>query len=325
MKVFVTGATGFIGRALIKRLIAEGNEVIALVRKRDHNLPKDVHVIYGDILYPDSFSNAGFGCHRLYHLAAMISFDQRKRKELLLVNGIGNSNILSASLRWNIESTVVVSSACTMGLSYRKEHLLNEESPLDDRIIKNNPYLESKLAAERVALNASSYAKVVIVNPTTIYGPGDWAMNSGTLIKKIAISRFLPVPPGGSNVVDIEDVVEGIILSGEKGVSGRRYIIGGQNLTFREIFTQILEVTGRKSLLISVSPLFRRPLSLMADIIGKLTNSRFITSQIIEDMFAYKYYSTKLAASQLGFKAGYTFAQSIERAWPFYLKNNLIK
>lgn len=324
MKVFVTGATGFIGRFLIQRLINEGKDVIALVRNQKHNLPKVVEAVYGDILFPDSLGNSGYGCHRLYHLAGMISFDPRKRKQLLLVNGTGTSNILSASLRWDIETTVVVSSACTMGLSSRSEDLLNEES-LSDRItISSNPYLESKLAAEKTALIFSAHQRVVIVNPTTVYGPGDWTLNSGTLVKKIATSCILPVPSGGSNVVDIEDVVEGIILAGEKGKSGFRYIIGGQNLTFKEIFSVISDVVGNKPFFVPIPSLMRFPLSFTAGLIGRFTDSRFLTPQLINDMFSFKYYSTKLAESQLGFKAHYCFRESIERGWAFYQGNGLI-
>lgn len=324
MKVFVTGATGFIGRVLVQKLISRGDEVIALVRQAGHNLPKEVRLIYGDILSPDSFKDAGYGCNRVYHLAAMISFDPRKREQLLLVNGAGTANILKASLRWNIESTVVVSSACTIGLSYQKENLLNEESLLDARIVKSNPYLESKLAAEKVALNFSSQQKVIIINPTTVYGPGDWTLNSGTLIKMIATSRILPIPLGGSNVVDVEDVVEGIILAGEKGKSGCRYIIGGQNLTFKEIFSVISDVAGNKPFFLPIPPLMRFPLSFSAGLIGRFINNRFLTPQVINDLFYFKYYSTKRAESQLGFQARYCFRESIERAWAFYKENSLI-
>lgn len=325
MRIFVTGATGFLGRFLVQRLIDQGDEVVALVRRANHNLPKNIQVVYGDIVFPDSWSDAGLGCERIYHLAALVSFDPRQKKQLLLVNGYGTSNVITAALRWNIESSVVVSSACTMGLSYCKEVLLNENSSIDQKNIKSNPYLESKLESEKFALSISASHRVVIVNPTTIYGPGDWTLNSGTLIKKIATSHILPVPPGGSNVVDVEDVVEGILLAAERGISGSRYIIGGQNMSFKDIFIEVSTTIGKKPIFIFLPSLLRRPLSLAACLEGRFIDRRFFTTQIVDDMFYFKYYSIKFAEEELGFKPRFSFQESIKRAWAFYKKNGLIK
>lgn len=324
MKVFVSGATGFIGRVLIARLIGKGDEVIALVRKKEHNLPEKVKVVYGDILSPHSWKDSGYGCQRVYHLASMISFDPGKREQLLLINGTGTFNLLSACVQWNIEAAVVVSSASTMGLSYNKDNLLDEESFANQEIVNSNPYLESKFIEEKIAASFFANYRVVMMNPTTVYGPGDWTLNSGTLIKTVLTSRILPVPPGGSNVVDVEDVVEGIILAGEYGHSGLRYIIGNENLTFKEIFTVISDVVKNKPFLLSF-PSFMRPfLSWVGGAMGSFTGSRLITSQIVNDMFCFKYYSTKRAENHLGFKPRYSFRESVERAWSFYREHGLI-
>lgn len=325
MKVFITGATGFIGRNLIRKLIGRGDEVVALVRRPDHRLPPEVKTICGDILSVESWKDSVKGCRRLYHLAAIVSFDPAKRKQLLSINGQGTYNVLEAASQTGIESSVVVSSACTMGLSYKKDTLLDEDSPLDEKLVKDNPYLESKLAAEKAALGFSARHKVVVVNPTTVYGPGDWTLNSGTLIKKIATSRILPVPAGGGNVVDVEDVAEGIFLAGEHGLTANRYIIGGENLSFKEIFTVISDVVRNKPFFIPVPSSMRLPLSLAIGAIGSFINSRFLTRQIVSDTFFFKYYSLKKAQSQLEFKARYSFYESIARAWSFYRENGLMK
>lgn len=324
MKAFVTGATGFIGRRLVERLHNEGTEVIALVRSEKHNLPKEVRTVRGDILLPDSLKDSGKGCDRLYHLAAMITFDPRQKDKLLRVNGQGTANILAVARRWNIERTVVVSSACTIGLSYTQNHELDEDSSLEERLAKHNPYLASKLLAEQEAVNVSKEHKVVIVNPTTVYGPGDWTLNSGTLVLKIATSGVLPVPPGGSNVVDVDDVVTGILAAGEHGQSGRRYILGGENLSFHQLFSTIATVVDHRPLLIPVSSRMRRPMAGAAWIAGRLTGSRFLTPQIVGDMFAFKYYSNRRAQQELGWMPQYTFQESMERAWEFYRREGLV-
>jgi len=324
LKVFVTGAGGFIGRALLRQLVKQGDEVIALVRKSVFELPKEVRLVYGDILAPDSWKGSVSGCQILYHLAAFVSFDPRQRRQLQLVNAKGTEEVLKAACCSNVATTVVVSSACTLGLSYEKDKLLDETSAADKKLIDHNPYLESKLLQEGEALIASKRQRVVIVNPTTVYGPGDWSLNSGTLIKQVAGSIFLPVPSGGSNTVDVEDVAGGIILAARRGSSGQRYVIGGQNLTFQEIFQVISQAVRRKPIFIPLASAMRFPLSLSAGIFGRLTNSRFITPQIINDMFIFKYYSTELAESCLGFKKRYSFQETIQRALGFYRENNLL-
>lgn len=324
MKAFVTGATGFIGRRFIEKLRKEGFEVIALVRNEKHGLPKGIHVVYGDILEPESLGDSGLGCDRLYHLAGMITFDPRLRNELLRVNGQGTANILSASHRWKVKRTVIVSSACTVGLSYAKGQILDEGSPLDKRLVKKNPYLESKLAAEKAAIAAAENQIVVVVNPTTVYGPGDRSLNSGALVLRIASSAIVPLPPGGSNVVDVDDVVEGILAAGEYGQAGRRYILGGENLSFSQIFTTMASVVKHHPILIPLPIWIYKPVTGAAWFAGQFTKSRFLTPQILGDMFAFKYYSNALAKQELGWIPRYSFQESVRRAWDFYQQEGFV-
>ncbi len=324
MKIFITGATGFIGRRLVDRLLSGGHEVVALVRNKEHGLPKGIEIAYGDVLTPDSFKESGQRCDRLYHLAALITFVPEHKAELLRVNGQGTINVLAAAGRWNVPCSVVVSSACTIGLSHSKKDILDENSILREGLAENNPYLASKILAERAALEYTDSQKVVIVNPTTVYGPGDKTLNSGTLILKIARAAILPVPPGGSNVVDVDDVVDGIIAAGERGKSGKRYILGYHNLSFSEIFSTITEVVENRPILIAIPKVLRKPAELMAEITGKLGHNRFLTAQIVGDLFAFKYYSSKRANQDLNWQPKYSFRESIERAWDFYLREGLV-
>lgn len=324
MKTFVTGATGFIGRRLVDRLLREGLEVFALVRSQSHRLPPEVKTIQGDLLLPESLSSAGSGCDRLYHLAGMITFDPRKRMELAQVNGQGARNILAAARQWGVERTVVVSSACTMGLSTSANLVRHENSTLAEDLARSNPYLASKLLAEQAAYTAAQEQAVVIVNPTTVYGPGDFSLNSGTLILKIAQAPLMPIPPGGSNVVDVDDVVEGIFMAGERGASGQRYILGGANLRFAQIFETVAGVVNHRPLFVPLPAWMRHPMSSAAWLIGKISGSRFITPQIIGDMFAFKYYSSERARRDLGWTPQYAFQESVLRAWQFYQDSHLI-
>lgn len=323
MKVLVTGATGFIGRRLVERLHQDRAEVLALVRDSRHGLPEGVRPVYGDILSPESLVDHGQGCDRLFHLAALITFDARKREELIKVNAQGTAVMLEAARRWKVKRSVVVSSGCTIGLSYAAERILAEDAPLDARLLKANPYMESKILAEREALKAADEQEVVVVNPTTVYGPGDWRLNSGALVLMIAGARVLPVPPGGSNVVDVDDVVEGILAAGERGRSGRRYILGGENLTFQQIFRIIAQEVGRSPVKIPIPRWMQKPVSLASWFAGRIFGGRFLTPQIVSDLFAFKFYSSARAQQELGWSPRHSFQESVERAWAFYRQEGL--
>ncbi|VAX22973.1 hypothetical protein MNBD_NITROSPINAE04-2044 [hydrothermal vent metagenome] len=323
MRAFVTGATGFIGGRLVDRLLEDGHDVIALVRAREESLPDKVQIVKGDITDSSTFQSSMRDCDRLYHLAAKITFDTRQLDELLRVNGAGTREVLKAAMRSGVKRSVVVSSACALGLSYSKENVLDEQTGLDENLVKNNPYMASKVEAEREAVKAAKEMEVTIVNPTTVYGAGDRTLNSGAMIKQVAGSRIIPAPPGGSNVVDVDDVVEGIIMAGERGRSGARYTLGGENLLFADIIKSIGGVVGHTPLVVPVPGFLRVPMAFCAGVFGRLTGSRFITPQIIGDMFAYKYYSSEKAEQELGWRAKRSFRQSVAMAWRFYKSNGL--
>ncbi len=323
MKVLVTGASGFIGKRLVEELLRRDINVVAMQRNHDSGLAPEVRQIYGDITDPGSLGDAGLGCDRLYHLAAMVTFDHGKKDDLLSVNGQGTRNVLAAARRWGVERTVVVSSACTLGLSNSRTRLLSEADCPEQDIVMANPYLQSKLETESAALAASEKAHTVIVNPTTVYGPGDRSLNSGTLVLKVASSSVLPVPPGGSNVIDVDDVVTGIIAAGENGMSGYRYILGGENLSFTNIFDEIASIVNNRPLFATVPSWMRNPMALVAWIIGRWGANRFMTPQIVSDLFAFKFYDSSRARHELSWAPKYTFRKSIERAWDYYEREGL--
>ncbi|VAX19602.1 UDP-glucose 4-epimerase [hydrothermal vent metagenome] len=323
MRAFVTGATGFIGGRLVDRLLKDGHDVIALVRTREDNLPDKVKIVKGDITDSSTFQSFMKGCDRLYHLAAKITFDTRQLDELLRINGAGTGEVLKAAAQAQVKRSVVVSSACALGLSYSEDHVLDEQAGLDEKLASKNPYMASKIEAEREAVKAAKEMEVTIVNPTTVYGAGDRTLNSGAMIKQVANSRIIPAPPGGSNVVDVDDVVEGIIAAGERGRSGSRYTLGGENLLFTDIIKTIGGVVEHSPVIVPVPGFLRVPMAFSAGVFGRLTGSRFITPQIIGDMFAYKYYSSEGAEQELGWRAKRSFKESVAMAWRFYKDNGL--
>ncbi|MBU0468975.1 MAG: NAD-dependent epimerase/dehydratase family protein [Candidatus Omnitrophica bacterium] len=324
MNVFVTGATGFIGRRLVDKLIKKGYQVTALVRRKDPDLPSRVNIVEGDILNINSYMSSQSNYDCLFHLAAYISFDPKDKDKIMHINGDATVNLLYVAKKWGIKKIVFVSSASTIGFSDSKEVLIDETASYNTKLINNSPYMASKVFAEKAAINLSNKQHIVIVNPSTVYGPDDWTLNSGTLIKKVYESKILPVPSGIANVVDVDDVVDGIIAASLKGRTGERYILGGYNLTFKEMFSQVSNVLNKQPLMIPMMPLFRFPLSMSAGLIGKLLNSRIITPQVINNMFSYRNLSNKKARNELGWTPKYSFKDSVKRAWKFYRDNKLI-
>jgi len=324
VNVLVSGATGYIGRRLIDALLVSGAAVTALVRRPEHGLPAGARAIMANVEDRASLEAAADGYDRVYHLAAQISFAPDAAARLTAINAGGARNVLDACQAWAAQRVVVASSACTLGLSRSAEKVLDETCVADAALQARNPYLASKLAMERVAFEAASRLHVVITNPTTVYGPGDWSLNSGSLIAQVAKARALPAPSGGSNVVDVDDVIQGLIAAGEHGRSGERYVLGGANLPFAEILDIVRAATGRRPLCIPLSAWARPLLQVAALVVGKATDSRFITPQIIGDLFAFKYYSSAKAERELGWRAQTPFAATVTRAWEFYRREGLI-
>lgn len=326
MRAFVTGATGFIGRRLVDRLNQAGDDVTALVRSDAQELPGRAVAVVGRLEDgPDKLAVAMAGCDALFHLAAMVTFDPRRLPELLRVNAEGTRTVLSAAAKAGVARTVLVSSACTMGLSLRAADVLDEESPLDPRLEQRNPYMRSKRLAEEYAAEAARAGQwVATVNPTTVFGPGDRSLNSGTIVRQVAQAAAMPAPPGGSNVIDVDDVVDGILAAAERGRPGRRYILGGDNLPFREIIERIASVIGRRPLLVPLPRNARLPMTAAAWLVQRATGSRLITPQIVSDTFAYKFYSSRRAEAELGWRAKRSFTSTLAAAWDYYRRENLI-
>jgi dihydroflavonol-4-reductase len=324
MKVFVTGATGYIGRRLVDRLLAAGDEVVALTRQKAPDLPSAVRPVTGELLDPASYGRAGEGCELVYHLAALITFDQRRRAALIRANAEGTACLLDAARGWGARRSVFVSSACTLGISFDAGRILDESDDASGPVAAANPYLASKQQAEAEAMRRAGRQEIVIVNPTTVYGPGDRSLNSGTLIAKVARLPVVPVPPGGSNVVDVDDVVDGLLLAAAAGRPGARYVLGGENLPFAAIFRTIADVVGRRPLRLPLPACSRLPVMWAARLTQTAFGGRFLTPQIVGDLYGFKYYSSRRAEDELGYRPRYAFRETVQRAWTYYREAGLI-
>lgn len=322
--ILVTGATGFLGQALCRTLRDQGASVTALSRKPGRHPLPGLRAVLADVAAPESLDAARAAYDEIYHLAGLVSFDPAQADHLQAVNAGGTDNLLRAARAWGAGRVVVVSSACTIGLSRTPEAVLDETAPPRADLAGRNPYMASKLAAEALAREAARQGQdVVVANPTTVYGPGDYSLNSGSLVLSVARSAVVPVPPGGSNVASLHDTVAGLVAAARQGRTGERYILGGANLPFATIVDTVASVVGRRPVCVPVPRLARPLLSFAARVLQTVTHSRLLTPQIVEDLFSFKFYDNAKARRELGWTPTQSFGEAVALAWEFYRREGL--
>ena len=246
MKALVTGATGFIGANIVRALLDAGYEVRALVRPESdrRNLDGlDIEFATGDVRDPGSLQRAMQGCELVFHAAALYSFWVRPRRLIYEINVTGTRNVLDAALKARVERVVYTSSVATLGL--RDDGTPADEStPVDPQKIIGD-YKKSKYLAEQVALEYSTKLPVVIVNPSFPVGPYDAKPTPTGKVILDFLNRKMPAyVETGMNVVAVEDVAVGHVLAATRGRIGERYILGGENVTMRELLELLSEITG---------------------------------------------------------------------------------
>ena len=241
--VFVTGSTGFVGHHVAMALRDAGHEVRALVRDGTATrLPQGCTPVRGDLRRAGELVPALRGCRYLVHVAGAYSFHPRERDLLRRVNVDGCRGLLAAAHLAGLERAVVTSSSSTVG-PMRDGVPATEESAGqgDDH---RSAYHASKLDQERVALAAR--LPVVLVLPTAPVGERDLRPTpTGEMVVTFLRGRMVGVVDGGMNVVDVRDVARAHVAALQRGRDRVRYLVGGENLSFAELFGVLAEVSGR--------------------------------------------------------------------------------
>lgn len=247
MKTFITGATGFIGASIVRELLKDGREVRALVRPGSDisNLSGlDVELCKGDLLDSQSLGKGLNGCDTLYHAAADYRLWTRSPQEMYRINVDGTAAILQAAMDNNLSRVIYTSSVGTLG-NPGNGTPGTETTPvaLSDMV---GHYKKSKFLAEREAEKfVAKGLPLVIVNPSTPVGPMDIKPTPTGKIIVDFLNRKMPAYlDTGLNIIAVDDCARGHILAGEKGRIGEKYILGNTNLTLRDIFLHLQEITG---------------------------------------------------------------------------------
>ena len=247
MTVLVTGGSGFVGSHLVRLLVEEGEEVRVLMRSTsppDNLTGLPVACTPGDLRDAESLERAVRGCQQVFHCAADYRLWTPRPDELYRINVDGTENLLKACRAAEVERVVVTSSVAAVGIPADGTPG-NEETPvtLEDMV---GHYKRSKFLAEQVAMRfASEGDPVVVVNPSTPVGPGDLKPTAtGRIVTDYLNGRMPAYVQTGLNLVPVEDVARGHLLAARQGRPGRRYILGGQDMTLKEILDLLAEITG---------------------------------------------------------------------------------
>ena len=245
----VTGATGFIGSAVVRRLLGRGRAVRCYVEpgaSRQNLAGLDVEIIEADINDRQAIGRALEGAEALYHLAAIYKLWLPDNALMYEVNVEGTKTVLFAALRAGVGKVVYTSSIAAVGRPEQGE-LADETTPFN-LWDESNHYVRSKWLSERDALRfAREGLPLVVVNPAFPFGARDIAPTpTGRFVVDALAGRVPGYTDGGFNAVNVEDVAEAHILAEERGRVGERYILGDHNVSYKQFFDAVAEVAGLK-------------------------------------------------------------------------------
>lgn len=322
--VLVTGATGFIGSALCRELVARSYSVRALHRETsslDSLKVLPVKRVIGDILEQETLVPALEGVDWVFHTAAVS--DYWRRPELVLQTSVeGTSNVIQAASKSGVRRVVLTSSIGALGVPSVGE-ILTEDHNFNlsqERFL----YGYAKYQAELIALqNAASGLEVVIVNPSVVLGPGDLNLISGSMVTEAAKGWGFFWMDGGLNIVHIDDVVTGHVLAARLGRPGERYILGGENLTHRQIFTTLTEITGKRPPWLKIPGWAIEPIAKVIDWLSPLDRLALDGNQLRLSKHTL-YCDTTKAQRELGLPEPCSFRQAAQDAYDWYREQGVI-
>jgi dihydroflavonol-4-reductase len=330
--VLVTGANGFLGATLVRKLLERGERVKAFVRPETdlralEGLPGDrVLLQVGNVLAESSVYRAMSNVSRVYHTAANFKLWAKDPSSVIAPAVVGTKNVLRAAKAKGIEKVVVTSSVAVLGTT--------QDEPMDESHELNlsdpEAYVRAKVEADEVVNDAVAEGMpIVSVLPGTMAGPGDRkpTPNGQTLLRylKHSPSMRFPTVPGGLNIVDVEDVAVGHILAMEKGVLGERYILGGDNLTYSQIFETLADITGLAEPAKPTSPGLARLVGSLWELSARFRGGEpIVTKRIARDYVgANVWVTSEKAEKELGYQHR-SAREALARGVRWFLDNGYV-
>ncbi len=303
MKTLVTGANGFVGANLVRELLSAGHEVRAFVRpKSDLRSLKglEMETVFGDVLQLDSLVTAARGCNLLFHAAAVFAYWNHTPEDLKRVAVQGTLNALDAALQAEISRVVLTSSTVIFG-SNTQRRVRDEMSAFNEI----DAYAIAKAAQDQAAFARAAQLglDLVAICPGMCLGAHDYKLSPSNAI----ICSYLKDPwkmtwPGGCNLVSVREVARGHLLAAEKGISGQRYIVGGENLEWPAIHKLISELCGIEGPNITANHTSTYLAATAQEWIAWLTGQAPLSTRVQARMVGRYYWYNHAHAAALGFR-----------------------
>lgn len=304
----VTGANGFVGAAVVRALLAAGQEVRALVRGGSSDLRNlrdlPAEVVHADITDRGSLDRVLDGCNRVFHVAADYRLWVRDPRPMYRANVDGSVNVLEAAAHAGLERMVYTSSVAVLGINADGTPA-DENTPvaLEDMI---GHYKRSKFLAERAVRQRAREIDfpLVTVNPSTPIGPGDIKPTpTGRIIVDAACGRMPAYVDTGLNLVHVDDVAAGHLLAMERGVPDERYILGGRDYSLKDILTAVAALVGRRPPAVRLPRWPIYPIAFASEMMAGLTGREpQVTRDGLRMAAKLMYFSSRKAEQQLGYQ-----------------------
>jgi dihydroflavonol-4-reductase len=327
--ILVTGASGFVGSAVARRLVQADRQVRALVRPTSSRInlaDLPLEIVEGDLRDADSLERAVTGIRFLFHVAADYRLWARDPREIVRTNVEGTRTIMNAALRAGVERIVYTSSVAT--LRARPDGKPSDETLALDARSAVGAYKYSKVVAERMVetMVAEQGLPVTIVNPSAPIGPGDARPTpTGRIILEAAAGRMPGYVDTGLNLVHVDDVAAGHLSAMEKGRIGQRYILGGQNVMLGDILREIARLVGRSPPKFRLPRLAIFPIAYGAEATAYFTGREpFVTTTGLRLAKDRMFFTSAKAERELGYRAR-PYGAALVEAIAWFRRNGLLK
>ncbi|MGN6530380.1 MAG: NAD-dependent epimerase/dehydratase family protein [Ginsengibacter sp.] len=302
-KILVTGGAGLVGNELIKQLLANGEKVKAIYHSTPLSLSHpNLEILPCDILDVIRLNEIMNGITHVYHSAALVSYDPKDRQKLLKINIEGTANVVNACIDAGVMKLVHVSSVAALG-RIRKDEMVSEKMNWTEET-SNSVYGKSKYFAElEVWRGMGEGLEAVIVNPSLILGGNNWETGSSAIFKN-AYKEFKWYTDGVSGFVDVRDVARAMILLMNSEITSQRFVLNGENLPYREIFSSIAKCFGKKPPYKKVTPFIAELIWRAEELKTKFTQKKhLLTKETVRTAQAKVYFDNrKILQSLPGFQ-----------------------
>jgi dihydroflavonol-4-reductase len=307
MTSLVTGANGFVGAAVVRRLLASGEPVRGLVRRssdRRNLAGLDVDLVEGDLRDRSSLRDALAGCRCVFHVAADYRLWVPDPAPMHAINVDGSVNVLECAADADVEKMIYTSSVAVLGINADRTPA-DESTPVtvDDMI---GHYKRSKFLAEAAVRRRSAEIgfPVVTVNPSTPIGPRDVRPTpTGRIIVDAASGRMPAFVDTGLNIVHVDDVATGHVLARDRGTAGERYVLGGDDMGLEQILTTVAQLTGRRPPRLRLPHAAVYPVAAIAECVARLTGREPpVTLDGLRMSRKHMYFSSAKARAALGYE-----------------------